>query len=66
VALYAQPCDVTLVKDFLRPWVTSGDIKAGGAGAYVQASDLYSADPGSWRGDSIRPSPWTATTRGTS
>ncbi|EER96166.1 uncharacterized protein LOC8081834 [Sorghum bicolor] len=48
-ALYAQPTDVTLVKDFLRPWVTSGDTKAGGAGAgaaaYVHAADLYSADP---------------------
>ncbi|XP_066391604.1 uncharacterized protein [Miscanthus floridulus] len=44
-ALYVQPSDVTLVKDFLRPWVTSGDTKVGGAGAFVHAADLYSADP---------------------
>ncbi|XP_066395993.1 NAC domain-containing protein 68-like [Miscanthus floridulus] len=44
-ALYAQLSDVTLVNDFLRPWVTSGDAKEGIAGAYVHTADIYSADP---------------------
>jgi hypothetical protein len=40
-ALCAQPSDVTLVKEFLRPWVVSG-VNQDGGGVNVHLADFYS------------------------